>query len=42
MKNYSLELRRIFDKPYFSVNVADLSLLEKLQNDLKELEVLKT
>lgn len=41
MKNYSLELRRIFDKPYFSVNVADLSLLEKLQNDLKELEGIK-
>lgn len=37
MKNYSLELRSIFDKPYFSVNVADLSLLEKLQNGLKEL-----
>lgn len=41
MKNYSLELRSIFDKPYFSANVADLSLLEKLQNGLKELEGVK-
>lgn len=41
MKNYSLEQRSIFDKPYFSVNVADLSLLEKLQKGLQELDGVK-
>ena len=41
MKNYSLEQRCIFDKPYFSVNIADLSLLEKLQKGLQELEGVK-
>lgn len=41
MKNYSLELRSIFDKPYFSVNVADLSLLETLQKGLLELDGVK-
>lgn len=41
MKNYSLEQRSVFDKPYFSVNIADLSLLETLQNELKKLAGVK-
>ena len=41
MKNYSLEQRSVFDKTYFSVNIADLSLLETLQNELKKLAGVK-
>lgn len=41
MKNYSLELRSIFDKPYFSVNIEDLSLLNNLQKGLQDLDGVK-
>lgn len=41
MENYSLEQRSIFDKPYFSINIADLSLLESLRKGLQELEGVK-
>ena len=41
MKNYSLEQREVFDKPYYSVNVANLNLLEILQAGLKTLDSVK-
>lgn len=41
MKNYSLEQREAFHKPYFSVNVANLSLLAPLQQQLCNLKAVK-
>lgn len=42
MKNYSIEQREIFDKPYISVNVANLDLLDTLRLRLMELDGVKT
>lgn len=41
MKNYSIEQRAVFDKPYISVNVANLNLLDTLRQYLVKLEEVK-
>lgn len=41
MKNYSIEQRAAFDKPYISVNVANLNLLDTLRQYLVKLEEVK-
>ena len=38
MKNYSLERREVFEKPYLSIDLADLSLLEPVRDYLSGLD----
>lgn len=38
MKNYSLERREVFEKPYLSIDLADLNLLEPVRDYLSEVD----
>ena len=38
MKNFSLEKREVFEKPYLSIDLADLNLLEPVRDYLSELD----
>lgn len=38
MNNYSLERREMFEKPYFSIDLADLNLLQLIRDILSGLE----
>ena len=41
MRTYSIEQRSVFDKPYISVNVANLELLDTLRQQLSQKAVIK-